>query len=258
MQPGQLVVEEFEVPNYRSGISRLSFDMSYIPAGSFIMGAAETTNTRYAKPRHEVTLTNPFLMGRYEITHEKFGPFGRQFFMSNKSKNTPVENVSFLDVIEYCNWLSQNAGYDPAYRIESDKVYWNKSSKGFRLPTESEWEYAARAGEVENVHWPVKKYGWTGSVSHQGSQPVGKLAPNAWNLYDVLGNVFEMVWDEFKSYPPVPVRDPGDSSMSLTSNGIIRGGGYRDSIWAASLYNRVLQPMDGDFYSIGFRICRSL
>ena len=152
-----------DVVSFGSGNGR--HEMVVIPKGEFTMGALENDGDAYGseKPRHKVTLTRDFLMGKYPVTQALW----ESVMGSNPSNwcwgaNRPVEKVSWFDVVEFCNKLSKREGLEPAYTINGENVTCNWSAKGYRLPTEAEWEYSARSGQrfkysgsdnVDEVAW---------------------------------------------------------------------------------------------------------
>ena len=272
--------------------------MVKIPAGKFLMGSPgdEPGRERY-ETWHWVTISRPFLMGITEVTQGQW----KKVMGNNPSRfkncgdGCPVEEVSWNDVIEFCNLLSDREGLSKCYRGNGLDVQWNISCMGYRLPTEAEWEYAARAGsttafasgsirELECGHDPnLDQMGWycgNSSVSYSdcddrsriyggtgecaGTHPVGRKQANAWNLYDMHGNVSEWVWDwYYRNYPSGSVTDPvGRSSGTFR---VVRGGSWRYSACSCRSASRshsfysVSQRQDRGYRNInlGFRIARS-
>ena len=117
-----------------------------INGGTFEMGSPETEMQREEdETQHEVTVSD-FYIGRYEVTQSEYEEVIGENPSNFKGENLPVENVSWYDAIEYCNKLSKKEGLTLVYTIDGENVSWDRSANGYRLPTEAEWEYAARAG----------------------------------------------------------------------------------------------------------------
>ena len=125
-----------------------------------------------------------------------------------RGEREPVTDVSWVDTAKFCNLLSKREGYEPAYDIQDNNVTWNEMADGYRLPTEEEWEYAARAGT--QTAWSfgdderkIGEYAWFDMNSGGEPHPVGKKLPNPWGLFDMHGSVWEWCWDEVRSYSDV-------------------------------------------------------
>ena len=190
---------------------------------------------------------------------------------SFKGSTHPVENVSWCDAVLFCNRLSALEGLEPCYELPepfkndncwSQKVVWNRSANGYRLPTEAEWEYCARGGEshlysgsdnIDEVAW-YRKNSDTGNGTE--THGVGQKKANGFELYDMSGNVFEWVWNTWRDYEKGDVTESSiDDSSPIR---VFRGGGldrnaclsrvsYRRG-YGASYYN----------YDQGFRILRTI
>ena len=200
----------------------INIEMVYIPAGSFIMGSY---NADDEDPPHEVHLSG-FYIGKYAITQREW----REVMGNNPSQfagdNLPVESVSWFDAVAFTERLSEMTG------------------QTYRLPTEAEWEYAARAGSTTNFHFGddstlLGEYGWYNGNSGETTHPVGLKEPNAWGLYDVVGNVREWCYDWWdpeyyqRSDTLNPVNETKYVYTSPTTNEqfvvrITRSGSYRD------------------------------
>ncbi|MEQ8226164.1 MAG: SUMF1/EgtB/PvdO family nonheme iron enzyme [Candidatus Eremiobacterota bacterium] len=174
--------------------------------------------------------------------------------------NYPVETVSWTDAVNYCNWLSDQTGwercYDGSYNVDITK-------KGYRLPTEAEWEYSCRGGEIvfNNYYWDgmvpntIGDYCWYNVNSGSHPNVVGTKSPNNFGLFDMSGNVFEWINDWYGSYSDTTQTDPiGNSSGS---NRILRGGGWANiANRCRSAYRGYGQTSEKENY-IGFRIVRT-
>jgi formylglycine-generating enzyme required for sulfatase activity len=162
-----------------------------IAPGEFIMGCAtgDTDCIEDEVPRHKVQLTKGFEMGKYEVTQAQWEAVMGSNPSDNKGPKNPVDNVSKNDIHAFLDKLNaQNDGYK------------------YRLPTEAEWEYAARAGAPDPPKVSLGDYAWFADNSGDESHPVGLKKPNAWGLYDMLGNVRETVEDRaaYYDYAPLP------------------------------------------------------
>ena len=198
--------------------------MVLIPPGSFLMGAPESDNEAEAceKPQHRVSIARPFAIGRYAVTFDEYDRFSAATGRENPSDKDwgrarrPVINVSWNDSVAYCAWLSEQTG------------------RYYRLPTEAEWEYAARAGTA--TRWSFGKeqhvlanHAWFGGHSGSKTHPVGEKRPNPWGLYDIHGNVEEWTQDGWqKNYDDAP----SDGTLFRESCASVGGAGVRGGSWA--------------------------
>ena len=234
-----------------------------IRAGRFQMGSADSTFDN-ERPVREVFIQTAFEMSETEVTQAQYqAVMGRNpshYSADLDAANLPVESVSWLDAVAYCNALSQREGLTPCYRLQGQSVTWpnQQACRGYRLPTEAEWEYAARAGRPTEYAGSddVKEVAWI--HSKPGSRPhrVGTKKANAWGLHDMSGNVWEWVWDWYaRSYTGAATTDPSGPSAGV--NRVLRGG----SFIGGALYARVagrdwFAPSIRGYY-VGFRLARS-
>ena len=132
----------------------------------------------------------------------------------------PVATVSWWDALRYCNTRSAADGLTPAYRIDgADSASWDAAADGYRLPTEAEWEHACRAGTTGPRYGELDEIAWYRGNSGDRIHAVGELAPNAWGLHDMLGNVWDWCWDVY------------DAEVYGTYR-VLRGGGWFDEQWS--------------------------
>lgn len=223
-------------------VGRVSFDMIKVEAGSFIMGCtSEQGGDCYSdeQPYHRVTITQDYYIGKFEVTQELYEAVMGTNPSNWKAFDRPVENVSWNDAQEFCAELSRMTG------------------RRFSLPTEAEWEYAARGGKkssgakysgsssVANVAWYD---GNSGSQTHR----VGQLRANELGIYDMSGNVWEWCYDWYGDYSSSSQTDPMGPSSG--SSRVLRGGGWNDSAGNCRVSNRCNgSPAYRNTY-IGFRV----
>ncbi len=201
MELGGLLEEE-EAPDVV--VTRLpGLVLVRIQPGAFWMGSDRGEPGRYDdEDRHQVQLTLPFRMATTPVTQGQWEEVmglepGRPL-----TRKVPVRQVSWYDAIKFCNRLSRREGRTPAYGVENDEMVWDRGSPGFRLPTEAEWEYAARAGTTTLYAGSndPDEVAWYWKSSRASPRTVARKAPNAWGLYDMSGNVWEWIWDRYGPY----------------------------------------------------------
>jgi hypothetical protein len=184
-----------------------AIDFVKIPAGTFMMGTPEKEADREPDEiQHKVTITRGFWIGKFEVTNAQFRRFSPGHVSGSNPDDPcngddyPVSYVTWDDAAAFCKWASEKTG------------------KAIRLPTEAEWEYAARAGTTTPYSFgdnrdELKYYAWFLDNAKGKTHPVGQLRPNSWGLYDVHGNVAEWCADFDGRYPTTAVSDPqGPSS----------------------------------------------
>ncbi|MFE0804814.1 formylglycine-generating enzyme family protein [Streptomyces sp. NPDC058812] len=162
-----------------------------------------------------------------------------------REERLPVAEVSWADAVGFCNSLSRREGLRPAYRVTGDGgAAWDTSADGYRLPTEAEWEHACRAGTDGPRYGDLDDIAWYRGNSRERVHEVGGRRPNAWGLYDMLGNVWEWCWDVY------------DAEVYGTYR-VLRGGGWFDEHWScrASVRRRSHPTFRVD--DVGFRVARS-
>jgi len=199
-------------------------EMILVEAGSFQMGS--TSGRPSEQPVHSVHITRPFYMAKYAVTFEEYDRFcddtiGIRRPRDNWGRGTrPVAGVDWYDAVKYCNWLSEKEGLTPCYDVKGRLTQCDFSADGYRLPTEAEWEYAARGGQKSQGYIyagsdNVDDVGWYEGNSGKQTHPVGQKQPNELGLYDMSGNMWEWCWDWYGEdyYASSPASDPtGPSS----------------------------------------------
>lgn len=239
--------------------SRVEDGYVLVRGGTFQMGSNSGYNNE--KPVHSVTVSS-FYISKYEVTQKEY----KSLMGSNPSHasfgigdNNPVYRVSWYDAVEYCNELSRKEGLTPAYSGSGDDIKFNFNANGYRLPTEAEWEYAARGGNSSLEYTysgsnSIDSVAWYSGNSGIKTHPVGGKQANELGLYDMSGNVWEWCWDRYESYSSGSQTDPtGKSSGSYR---VIRGGCWGNNVSAFHLANRFDYSPVAQDGRIGFRVVR--
>jgi sulfatase modifying factor 1 len=294
-----------------SNESMSPYGFTLIPAGSFLMGDQSNplVGDFWELPVYTVQVS-AFYIGKYEVTKEEWDAV-RAWGLTNgytdlaagngtgngsyasKGANHPVHSIAWYDMVKWCNVRSQKEGLAPCYTV-SGEIYktgqsapaCNWSANGYRLPTEAEWEKAARGGVAgKNFPWgtdtishgeanyyasfidgtgnkyaydvsPTRGYHPTYAVGgYPYSSPVGSFAPNGYGLYDMAGNMWEWCWDWYGSYSSTSQPDPGGPASGSSRVG--RGGSWEYSANSCRVAVRYgAAPAYGSF-AVGFRIARS-
>lgn len=230
--------------------------MKAIPGGSVLMGctaeqAENYTCNTFEKPVHQITVY-PFQIGKFEIKQSEWDSIVPERSASDEfciGPDRPACLVSFYEALTYCNRLSVTQNLRPCYYTDSVytivfdslvgsetmqftiPVYWDLSANGYRLPTESEWEYAARGGENQFVFAggnAVGSVAWysANTVTPYGCRDVGTKGANQWGIYDMSGNVWEWTWDISNFYPTLPVVNAIGPPGTWQNQRSARGGSY--------------------------------
>jgi formylglycine-generating enzyme required for sulfatase activity len=215
----------------------IKLELVKIPAGSFMMGSNDYDSQ---KPIHRVNVPE-FLMGKYQVTQAQYEAVMGKNPSYFKSKQNPVEQVSWNDAQEFCKKLSQKTG------------------RKVKLPSEAQWEYACRAGSTgiycfgDNVD-QLGKYAWYDENSDSKIHPVGEKLANAWGLHDMHGNVWEWcedIWHD--SYNGAPTDGSAWLSGENQSKHILRGGSWNDFVQLCRSANRSRSNLDFRYNFFGFR-----
>ena len=250
-----------------------------IKGGSFKMGSPESENWRgNDEIQHEVTVGD-FYISRYEVTQGEYKNLMNQNPSNFQGDNDlPVENISWLDAVKFCNAKSEKENLTPVYKIEGNRVTWNTNADGYRLPTEAEWEYACRAGtttpfntensisaseanyyghypyEIEENYFSQGKLTTKPGIYRGETLTVGSFKPNKFGLYDMHGNVAEWCWDIYAPYDLNKVVNPvGPSEGTRRVN---RGGAWNDFAKNLRSAYRAATPQENSSFNIGFRLTR--
>jgi formylglycine-generating enzyme required for sulfatase activity len=188
----------------------------------------------------------PFLLSKFPVTQDLYYEITQSSPSAFKGDRRPVETVSWKDAVLFCNSLSQHAGLNPCYNFDDEQeIIFDPNANGFRLPTEAEWEYACKAGSPGIRYGELELIAWYKANSGKTTHNVGLKEPNAWGLYDMLGNVWEWCSDIY------------DETV-YGSYRIFRGGGWCDEERGClSTNRRRSHPTSFKIDDLGFRIARN-
>jgi formylglycine-generating enzyme required for sulfatase activity len=275
-----LLLSEIKSISFKSGNSPAPTDpvLVHILGGTFSMGGILNS---IEQPIHSVTLDS-FKIDMYEVTYEHWTtvrnwglthgyadiPVGRNGNQGTTSH--PVTEVSWYDVVKWCNARSEMDGLTAVYYEDSTQATAYRtgalditngsvklSANGFRLPTEAEWECAARGGTHQNASEysgsaDINTVAWYAGNSAGNTHPVGGLAANELGLHDMSGNVYEWCWDRYGTYPSEAQTNPlGPTSGT---NRVLRGGAFSSAFaTACRVYSRVNNTLTAKYPSGGFR-----
>ena len=220
-------------------------EMVVIPSGTFMMGSSSPGAPEYEKPQHRVTFDRPFAIGKYEVTQAEWTALMLANISSYEGAQRPVETASWRDAQEFVRRLSMKTG------------------KQYRLPSEAEWEYAARAGTATeflsgNIPAGLEAYVWFAQNSGKETHPVGGKQPNAFGLYDVFGNVYEWTQDCYVDHHKGAPTDGRAVAGSAACPRVVKGGSFfsgPDNLRPADRGRLTADMSDG---TLGFRVARTL
>ncbi len=190
----------------------------------------------------------PFAIANVPVTRALYATVVGQASASPESPRVPVTDVSWLDAVRFCNLLSERESLRPCYTLGDDPdardVMCDWTADGYRLPSEAEWEYACRAGSNDPRPGPLEEIAWYRDNSGGTIHDVATKAPNAWGLYDTIGNVWEWCWDLYDTRVYGGYR-------------VFRGGGWADPARSCRASCRRKSHPTFRMDDLGFRIARS-
>jgi sulfatase modifying factor 1 len=233
--------------------------MVLIEGGEFLRGEAGHTLLKNCRPAHPVTVSS-FYISRLQVTEEEWKDIHPPNPSPRRNRGLPVAQVSWWDAIAYCIKLSQECGFAPCYRLHGGRVEIDIHAPGYRLPTEAEWEYAARGGRLTRGYTysgsnDLDEVGWYKNNSGGRPHRVGAKKPNELGIHDMSGNLWEWCWDWYAPYAPGPRRDPTGPAEGTTR--VYRGGSWVDFTYACAVASRGSRDPGRGYHDIGFRLARS-
>ena len=247
-------------------------EMVRVEGGSYYRGNGSRSD-RLVKDQNNQAVLSTFEIGKYEVSQKEWMDVmgftlamqrdraDSQWEFYGEGDDFPMYYVSFSDIATFCNKLSVRGGLEPCYTVRGNFVSCDFSKNGYRLPTEAEWEFAAFGG-VENPEQsssgfqPLASHGWYEGNSGGKAHPVGKKSPNQLGLYDMTGNVWEIVWDWYGGFEQGIFQDPrgpeeGDSK-------VIKGGSWAYEDHRMEPGKRYTIDPRGRNRDAGFRLARTL
>jgi formylglycine-generating enzyme required for sulfatase activity len=247
-------------------------DFVLIEGGTFVMGSPASEPERGRDETQHRVAVGDFHLARSELTQREYAALMGNNPSENKGDGLPVENVTWFDAVRYMNARSAREGLEPAYAVDGETVTWNRNANGYRLPTEAEWEYAARAGTTTPFNTGntitdaqanfYNHYGYNNNSSgntiggYRGNTiPVNAFRPNPWGLFDMHGNVGEWCWDRYGDYDLGDASDPAGPATGAYR--VHRGGGWNDFPKHVRSAYRGAAPPGNRVFNIGFRLARS-
>jgi len=248
--------------------------MVLVEGGEFIMGY--NRNRDGDTPEHRAKIDS-FLMGKYPVTQAQWKKIQGSNPAYFEGDNLPVEQISWVEAVEFCNRLSMIEGLEPCYTVTKlgGNQGWSDSiegtdvnvdcdfgANGYRLPTEAEWEFAAKGG-LKNSGFLFSgsnnfdEVGWTTENSNETTHEVGKKKPNELGIYDLTGNVWEWCWDAYSEnfYRLSLLNNPVCSDSGPDC--VIRGGCWELDSNYCSNYLRDYEDLMSKDQTVGFRLVRN-
>jgi formylglycine-generating enzyme required for sulfatase activity len=217
-----------------------------ITSGMVSINAGQIALKDEGSKRRWTVQLQPFNIGQFVVTQAHYNLLVHNLIAPAEDSQKPIVEVSWLEATRFCNLLSRKSGLSECYSLDAnDEVTCDWEANGYRLPSEAEWEFACRAGSNEVRYGELNEIAWfhdnSGSQVHQ----VGTKTPNAWGLYDMIGNVWEWCWDIYDANIYGPYR-------------VFRGGGWSDQPRACRASCRRKSHPTFRVDDLGFRLAQSI
>jgi len=258
------------VPTAPPIVEPLYPEMVLVEPGSFQMGSDE--GYWWEKPIHTVTISRPFDIGIFAVTYDEFDKYTEDIQKAlvnldvSERGSLPVSGVDWYDAVAYCNWLSEIAGLLPCYSGGGKVTKCDFLADGYRLPTEAEWEFAAKGGDqsqgyVYSGSNDPDEIGWHAGNSGGHAHPVGQKKPNELGIHDMSGNRWEWCWDWFEAdyYTISPETDPTGPSTAPLGSFVERSRRSSSAVQDADTLRTAFRSYDGVSYpgDNGLRLVKS-
>lgn len=249
-------------PGRSAMVGRAEVRLAKLDSGVFTMGSSDGPNNEL--PLRRIVVSS-FEIGIHPVTQAQWAEaMGGEI---EKYPSHPKCGVSWFETLEFLNRLSVLESLQPCYSFTAVRVRWHHHHNGYRLPTEAEWEFAARAGSVSRYSFgnntdSLSDYSWCNRGGD--AMPVGQKRPNPWGLYDVHGLVDEWVWDRYDLYSSdILIHDPVgpggyEPLIEEFPKGVSRGGSYIETPWNVRSSSRTRRTADSSskYWTTGFRVAR--
>lgn len=248
-----------KVPEGEARVKNAPIAMIAVKADSTVIGNVGADAEDDEFPPHSVYVPS-FYIGQYEITREQWAMVRSDYPYDGSDKYLPITGVTFFEALEYCNEKSRLDGFKPCYEFLSNSVTCDFSANGYRLPTEAEWEYAAKATNTEDFTrysgtGDPDQAGWHGGNSDAEVHPIGRKQRNPLGLYDMSGNVYEWVWNWYGRY--TWKQETLYEGPETGTDRVIRGGSWYHPARDMRVTNRSYAKPHSQAKYLGFRVVRT-
>jgi formylglycine-generating enzyme len=245
--------------------------MVRVEGGTYKMGSKDSDKAadNDEQKEHDVTIKT-FEISKFEVTVWEW----KQYTKANKFKmplkpewgwqdNYPINGITWEEAIAYCNWLSKKEKLQPVYSKQGPNYVCNFKANGYRLPTEAEWEFAAKGGVKSKGYKfsggnDANEVAWHKAISKNSPHTVGTKLPNELGLYDMSGNVWEWCWDWYnKDYYKIEKGD-NPKGPEMGERKCVRGGSWDSQVNYLRPANRISTPPNKTHEFYGFRVARTI
>lgn len=234
-------------------------EMVLVRGSTFAMGGGDHS-LHDSRPIHTVHVDD-FMIASHPVTRREWNELFPSDSKYEGYDDCPAVSISWYEAVEYCNRLSARHGLSLCYTIYQDSVTPRPGANGYRLPTEAEWEFAARGGDQGNGFVfagsnTLRDIGWFKGNSGGHPQPVGGKSPNELGLFDMSGNVWEWCWDCYGPYPADHTENPLGARDDCLR--VYRGGSWVDFEHGCEVAARGRRAPSRGYDDIGLRVARSV